>query len=870
MSSLNIFKNNSRLARSFVIYMVLASTLIAIFTSAFQLYELYSKEKSGIELRLQEIEDSYSENIARRVWVANIEELTTSLEGILRLPDIEYIQVLENNYLLVEVGSKEDIARIERQYPLTYIFRNEVHQIGVMKITATLENVHNHVIEQALTIVLSNAIKTFIVSGFMLLIFYRLVGRHLHNIAEYAEELSVDNLGERLVLERKENLSKKKDEFDLVVDAFHKMQANLKNSISELSKSERNLSQTLASIGDAVIATDRHGRVVRMNAVAEQLTGWTFEKARNKRLDTVFDVINAFTRETIVNPVDLVLSSGKKVGLVNHSVLISLDGTEYQIADSAAPIIDEHEEIAGIILVFRDITEDYEMQEAIRVNEERLQGIMDNSPAVIYVKDIEGQYMMVNKEFEKRFDILSDDVKGKTTHDIFPAAIADEMVLNDQDVLHSRLPLYSEEKAPHEDGVHYYSSSKFCLFDSKGEPYAVCGISTDITEQRKQAELLRRSQKMEAVGNLTGGIAHDFNNLLNVIIGYSEILDRNLEENSANQSFAKEIRTAGHRGAVLTQKLLSFSGQVVVEKSTVDINGVLQEDLGMLKRAVTARVQVKMDLADGLWQVELDKSEFEDVILNLSINSMHAMPGGGTLTYVSRNETLSVLESDSIGLPGPGEYVRFSVIDTGVGIDKETQARVFEPFFTTKGHQGTGLGLSQVYGFMQRCNGTVTLHSDTGSGTEFALYFPRDTSADAEVSDEATESNSDIQLRGSETILLVDDEVALLDLGQNIFKQQGYKVFCAEGADSALWILSRNKVDVMISDIIMPGTDGYELAGKVEQLYPDVKIQLVSGYRGDRGLEEKDNPYTRTIIEKPYNIEQLLKRVRQLVDTETV
>ena len=868
MKSIDIFKNNSRLARSFIVYMVLASTLIAIFTSAFQLYELYSKEKTGIELRLDEIRDSYSANIAQRVWVANIEELTSSLEGLLRLPDIEYIQVREDTEVLAEVGSREEQAIIEQEYPLTYTFRDEQRQIGVMKITATLKNVHNHVIEQALTIVLSNVIKTFIVSGFMLLIFYRLVGRHLHDIAAYAEDLSFDNLDKRLVLERKENESTKQDEFDLVTEAFHKMQTNLEDSLDELSKSERSLAQTLDSIGDGVIATDRDGRIVRMNPVAEALTGWDLEKAKNEPLTRVFNVINASSREPIENPVDLVLKSGKKVGLANHSVLVSLGGDEYQIADSAAPIMDENRAIIGIILVFRDVTEDYEMQEAIRINEERLQGIMDNSPAVIYVKDVDGKFMMVNKEFEKLFDTTDSNIKGKTTHDVFPSEIADEMVLNDQDVLNSRLPLYSEEKAPHKDGMHYYSSSKFCLFGSDGEPYAVCGISTDTTEERKQSELLRRSQKMEAVGNLTGGIAHDFNNLLNVIIGYSEILKRNLDEDSANRNFADEIRTAGQRGAQLTQKLLSFSGQVVAENSRVNINDILEEDLGMLKRAVTARVKVNRDLDDDLWQTELDKSEFEDVILNLSINAMHAMPGGGELTYVSRNETISTLQSDSLGLPGPGEYVRFSVIDTGIGIDKETQARVFEPFFTTKGTEGTGLGLSQVYGFMQRCKGTVALQSDIGRGTEFALYFPRDISVDDKDKDDKKESSSDEQLRGAETILLVDDEAALLDLGQNIFKEQGYKVFCAEGADSALWILSRNKVDIMVSDIIMPGTDGYELARKVEELYPEVKIQLVSGYRGDRGEEEKDNPYTKTIIEKPYNIEQLLRRIRQLVDSD--
>ncbi len=866
MNKRDILRRSSRLARRLVIYVVLASTFITIFTSSFQLYEIYKNDISDIDARLKEIGDTYVDTIASRVWVANREELNRDVENLLHLPDIVHVKIYEANNLIAESGKMPEKNVVAKEYPLTYRFRGKQQTIGILHVATSLENTYQQIIDQALAIVLGNALKTFLISGFMLFLFYHLIAKHLHKFAEYAEGISVENLDRVLVLDRPENNSDKQDEFDVLVDSFHSMQRNIVNSISLLSKSEENLSQTLNSIGDAVIATDSKGYVTRMNPVAEKLTAWTIDKARGKLLAKVFPIINALTRKPVISPVEQVLKSGKIVGLANHTMLLARDGEEYQIADSAAPILDDAEEIIGVILVFRDVTTEYALQESIKNNEVHLQAIMNNSASIIYVKDLDGRFTMVNQQFERVLELKEEEVIGKTTHDLFPPEIADEMVANDRDAIDSRLALHSEEKVILKDGIHIYSSEKFCLLGEDGEPYAVGGISTDITENMKQSEMLRRTQKMDALGKLTGGVAHDFNNMLNVIIGYSEILSRNLESDLSNQHFAKEIKEAGLRGAALTRKLLSFSGQTALTQSQVNINDVLQDDINMLKKTLTARIHVNMKLDDELWLIMADKGEFEDAILNLSINAMHAMPAGGKLTYLTLNENLSSMEADELGLPVAGEYVRFSIIDAGIGMDEHTVNKIFDPFFTTKGERGTGLGLSQVFGFMERCNGVIKVYSESGVGTEFSMYFPSVHSGrigEAEVEEASIDSN---KFNGTETILLVDDEEALLALGRDIFQQHGYKVFCAEGADSALWILSRNKVDVMLSDVIMPGVDGYELARKVKNLYPKVKIQLVSGYSSERLGKEKNNPYTKTIIDKPYSAETLLGRVRNLID----
>lgn len=726
---------SSRLARRLVIYVVLASTFITVFTSAFQLLGIYKSDVSSIELRLSEIRDSYAENLATRVWVANQDELELALQGILRLPDIEHIQVYENDVLLAEVGLLPETDTIQHEYPLTYKYKQELLTIGRMNITASLEGVYQNILEQALAIIVGNAVKTFIISGFMLLLFYQLVVKHLHKVASYAEATSIRNLDRELKLDRKDHSEENYDEFDLLVKAFHTMQDNLQESIEELT-----------------------------------------------------------------------------------------------------------------------------------TNEERLQAVMDNSPAVIIVKDIESRFMMVNREFEKCFQISSEETIGKSPHELFTKELAEDILQNDQDALHFGQSLQSEERFPQHDGMHIYHSNKFLLYDSHHQPYAICSISMDVTEQVRQAELLKRTQKMEALGKLTGGIAHDFNNLLNIIIGYAEILSRNLDAESANIHFAKEIGAAGKRGASLTRKLLSFTGQASAEKVEININGVLQDDANVLKKTLTARINVRMDMEKSLWPVCIDKGELEDAILNLSINAMHAMPEGGQLVYTTSNESLSAAAADSLGLDAAGDYVKLSIKDSGFGIDSETLQKVFDPFFTTKGENGTGLGLSQVYGFMQRNQGTISVRSEISQGSEFSLYFPRyHKQEDVEVFYEQQDNNGASYL-GDEHILLVDDEPSLLTLGENILAQKGYKVYCAENADAALDILSENDIDVMVSDVIMPGMDGFELARRVERQHPDVKIQLLSGYASERNTAEKDNPYSKSLLDKPYQAETLLQRVRSLID----
>ena len=633
---------------------------------------------------------------------------------------------------------------------------------------------------------------------------------------------------------------------------------------------EQNLSTTLHSIGDAVITTDASGNITRMNPVAEELTGWAFEDAKKEKFEVVFSIINASTREAVENPIDKVINTGEIVYLSNHTTLISRDGTEYQIADSAAPIRNpDDDEVQGIVLVFNDVSEQYKLRQAISESKKNLQNIMDHSPAIIYVKDIEGRFTFVNRKFSDLFHIAADEVYGKTLHDIFPQHIADEMKINDLDVLQTGQALESEELAPVGDMVHSYISTKFPLRNEKDEIYAICGISTDVTERKLKDEQLRRSQKMEALGKLTGGIAHDFNNMLGIILGYSELLSQTLKDDQKLSSYIQEVHKAGERGAKLTKKLLSFSRQKITDSQAHDINAIIKDQQHMLEKTLTARINLKLELSEKLYPVLLDSSDLEDSIVNMCINAMHAIDGKGQITIRTYNETVDSIDANHLSIE-PGDYALLSITDTGSGMDEETKDQIFDPFFSTKGENGTGLGLSQVYGFIESSNGTIKVYSEIDHGTRFTMYFPSSLEVgEDQIPNALEQTNANKQdLNGSETILVVDDEPSLIKLTSNILHIHGYKIFAAENGRQALEILDNENIDLMLSDVIMPEMDGYELAEIVQKKYPQMKIQMASGFSDDRHENMVDKSLHENMLHKPYHSTTLLKRLRELFDED--
>jgi len=657
-------------------------------------------------------------------------------------------------------------------------------------------------------------------------------------------------------------------EVRLLADTFSRATSDRQKAIASLREREQDLAITLNSIGDAVIATDRKGMVSRMNPVAEELTGWTLEEAKGKSVQSIFPIVNASTRESIENPVEKVLATGETVYLSNHTTLIANDGTEYQIADSAAPIRDPNGEIQGMVLIFNDVTEQYHMREKIRSSAQHLRLYRDQTPLAAIEWNTDFQVVDWNPAAEKMFGYTLEEVKGRNFAEMMlpKSAVADIEQLWKNLINQSGGETSINENLTKEGRTILCEWHNTALVDESGEVIGAASLVQDITERKQQEEQIRRSQKMDALGKLTGGIAHDYNNMLGIILGYIEVLDEAVKDQPKLAEYVNEIRHAGERGAQLTKKLLNFSRHKITKAAVQDINAVLRDSQQMLKKLLTARINVELDLTDDLWSVWMDSSDLEDAIINLSINAMHAIDGNGHLTFQTENTQVKLRDAAFFDL-APGDYVMLSVTDTGSGMDSITKEKLFDPFYTTKGERGTGLGLSQVYGFVRRSQGAIKVYSELGHGSCFTLFFPRHDAEKVNVGLTANTTTTDFS--GSETILIVDDEPVLVKLASEILSRFGYQVEKAESGEQALAILENKSVDLMLSDIIMPDMDGYQLAAIVRETYPDIKIQLASGFSDERNLGIVNDSLRHDLLHKPYKSEELLAKVRFVLDQGT-
>ena len=385
----------------------------------------------------------------------------------------------------------------------------------------------------------------------------------------------------------------------------------------------------------------------------------------------------------------------------------------------------------------------------------------------------------------------------------------------------------------------------------------------DLTNKERQQEKLQRSKKMEALGKLTGGIAHDYNNMLGVILGFSEILEPIAAQDPKGKNYLQQIQKAAERGAVLTDKLLAFSRQKLSTPSATNINDILLSQHNTLQQKLTANIHLQLDLEDNIPLIIVDPHDLDNTILNLCINAMHAMPNGGRLVIKTQYKVID----DEYGKPLPAanrETVVINFSDTGVGMDKDTQSKVFDPFFSTKGENGTGLGLSQAFGFMERSQGTINVDSKPGKGACFSLNFPVSRSFKLNPFKEKT-PEIDESLKGSASILVVDDEPALIHLIKEALQKYGYRTYCAESATAAVDIIKSQTIDLVLSDILMPETNGYQLAKDIQQHNPNIIIQLMTGYDDDDSLDASSQLLRSSQLSKPIKTLTLLRRLKELL-----
>lgn len=401
----------------------------------------------------------------------------------------------------------------------------------------------------------------------------------------------------------------------------------------------------------------------------------------------------------------------------------------------------------------------------------------------------------------------------------------------------------------------------------RGDENFIWSVIEDISTRVQTESMLRRTQKMDAIGQLTGGIAHDFNNLLGIILGNIDLLKLQIDDKEKTLIRIEEINKAGNRAAVLTKQLLGFSRGHDGSTKAININKTIIDMNELISRSITPEIKVVNNLAEDLWTTPINAGDFEDSLLNLILNARDATEKHGKISIETRNSTLDTNYCNVNTGVKPGKYVELIVKDTGSGISLDDQEHMFEPFFTTKVvGKGTGLGLSMVFGFIVRSGGHIKCESQLNEGTSFHLYLPVSDTEQAEPVTNKKESEE--QSRGSEKVLIVDDEAGLLNFSKSSLQMLGYNIMTADNGKQALDILSKDSTfDLLFSDVVMPeGLNGYELADKVSALYPKIKILLTSGHVGNTEILENQKSLKDNLLNKPYSISELSKKVRKTLD----
>jgi signal transduction histidine kinase len=418
-----------------------------------------------------------------------------------------------------------------------------------------------------------------------------------------------------------------------------------------------------------------------------------------------------------------------------------------------------------------------------------------------------------------------------------------------------------------EGKYRWFLSRGFPMRDDQGSVLRWFGICTDIDDFKRSQEQLSQATKMEAVGRLAGGVAHDFNNLLIVILGYANILSGVLERRGESSSEVQQILYAAERAAGLTRQLLTFSRQQIVQPCLTDLNSIVHETEALLRRLIGEDIVVRVVLDSELLPVRIDRGQMEQVIVNLAVNARDAMPSGGHLILETANVDLDEPYVHGHLTVEPGRYVMLVVSDTGKGMDHETQAHIFEPFFTTKGPgKGTGLGLSTVYGIIKQSGGHIGTYSEPGQGTTFKIYLPA--VLESGISPQQTDLPSRMDTRGAETILVLEDEVAVRKLVQAMLGKQGYTILEADNPVEALRQCKEHAgpIDLLVTDVVMPGMGGRQVAELAVQDRPALKVLYMSGYTSDaiahHGVLESGVAF----LQKPFSSETLLQRVREVLN----
>ncbi len=861
--------------------LVLIASLVALFISTLAYYRHgYRTGINRIHQNVQFINESYLPSVAASLYAFDESQLQLLLKSMLKLEGIARCEVseeLSSRRLKLSEGLGPAKAQAPHVFPLIYH-----HQNGAATAVGTLFVYPDYaaVSKQQWNYVAVNAIPTiilFIISALVvMLLFQKLVARHLNRMAEFCSKIDITHLDTKLQLDRRS----RPDELEQVVTAVNALKERVHEDIEQreatgrlLRESEQRYRSLNDNIPVGVFRISYDGEPVSTNPALRQMlsiAGTT--DIKSIRIGTFFDQQGDWKR---------LIAEVERVGQVQEFEC-RLRSRDHNIfwASISARAAKDHTEGAGYIDgVVVDIQARKLSEEKERENLAFRNRVFENSVIPIVIMDI-ASYKFIEcnpaaaavhgyPTVEETLGKTPMDVSTPTQYDGTPSAEKAKYYVHK--VLLGEGAQEFEWRHQRPDGEIWDAIVHVMTFRAN-ERQLIQLTLQDIT-QRKIAEearerlqsQLHQAQKMEAVGHLAGGIAHDFNNMLSVVTGNTELALMESKD-FANKNLIKRLRAihdAVTRSAGLVRQLLAFARKQTINPAVLNINGTITGMLKVLRRLIGEDIELVWTPGHEIDKIKIDPSQIDQILANLMINARDSIGGVGKVTIETKNVTVDEDEYLDSADCKAGRYVMLSVSDTGCGMSDETLARIFEPFFTTKEiGRGTGLGLATVYGVAKQNNGFVRVDSDLGQGTTFQIYFPV---VDAQVSTIETGNGSETPPQGSETVLIVEDDANILELAQTVLEQLGYKILSAGTTNDAIDIANSHdgKIDLLLTDVIMPKMNGRELADRIQHIHPGIKCLYMSGYTADIIAHHGKLEEGVHFVSKPFSIRDLAVKVRQ-------
>ena len=643
--------------------------------------------------------------------------------------------------------------------------------------------------------------------------------------------------------------------------ALHDITAR-KRAEETLRESEQRYRDLTESTSDWIWEVDANGFYIYASPKVRDLLGYELEEVIGK---TPFDFMPPDEAKRVGTQFAAIVESRQPFWRLENTNLRK-DGRLAVLETSGVPVFDDTGHFHGYRGIDRDITARRQAEDTLRQSEERFRTIFQGAAEGILVADIGNKkFVFANPAVCRMLGYTEAELVQMGVGDIHPQQDLERVIAEFTAQAHGEKTLASAVPCLRKDGTTIYADITATRAVIDGRDCNV-GFFSDVTERRQLEKQLIQAQKMEAVGRLSGGVAHDFNNLLTIIDGYSDLVLEGMSSGDPLARHVEEIKKAGARAASLTRQLLAFGRRQVLAPQVLDVNASVADVDKMLRRLIGEDIKFRTVLHPALCRVRADPSQIEQVVMNLAVNARDAMPEGGLLTIETANIELDAAYARSHAEITPGPYVMLAVSDTGIGMDAETQAHLFEPFFTTKEKgKGTGLGLATVYGIVKQSGGHISVYSEPDRGTTFKIYLPRVEEVGQSVRKEKPRGEVP---RGSEIILLVEDEEGVLALAQTMLEAQGYTVLAASNPEEAVPLAEQRagRIDLLLTDVVMPQMGGRRLAEYLMFSRPEMKVLYMSGYTDDTIVQHRILEPGIAFLQKPFTLEALARKVREVLD----